>query len=397
MVAILWMAETLVMASIPLNRRRFLGYSAAASLALAQGNVSEATGPARAVRLGFVGLGNRGTALLRAAMEQPGVEVVAVADAEEKHRVRASGIVEKAGRKRPEPLRSVAELLARDDVEAVVSALPCDLHASCYVEAIRAGKHLYGEKPLALSPEDCTKVIAEAARHSSLAVHIGHQRRSNPRYRAGVDLIRARGLGDLIEARAALLSSNGPILGHQGWLGRRERSGDWMVEQAVHVWDVLHWIAGGPPASAVGVGRAGLFADRDPGRDVTDWYQVRLSWADSFHASFTQSWIDPADADFTGNTLRVVGDSGGFDFGTGAATFRDRNTPRQTLHPGNLADTGLAIAAFLGAVRAEAPVAPPISLDEARDAVVTGWMVRAAVDSGRTVTRGEAENEGGPA
>ena len=32
--------------------------------------------------------------------------------------------------------------------------------------------------------------------------------------------------------------------GHDGWLGRRERSGDWMVEQAVHVWDVFHWIAG---------------------------------------------------------------------------------------------------------------------------------------------------------
>ena len=34
------------------------------------------------------------------------------------------------------------------------------------------------------------------------------------------------------------------MTGHGGWLGRRERSGDWMVEQAVHIWDVFHWIKG---------------------------------------------------------------------------------------------------------------------------------------------------------
>ena len=37
------------------------------------------------------------------------------------------------------------------------------------------------------------------------------------------------------------------MTGHGGWLGRRDRSGDWMVEQAVHVWDVLHWIKGETP------------------------------------------------------------------------------------------------------------------------------------------------------
>ena len=57
--------------------------------------------------------------------------------------------------------------------------------------------------------------------------------------------------GEVLEAPRALSevvqTSNGPVRGHGGWLGRRERSGDWMVEQAVHVWDVLHWIAGSVP------------------------------------------------------------------------------------------------------------------------------------------------------
>ena len=377
------------MPSIPLNRRRFLGYSAAASLALAQGHVAEAASGSRVVRLGLVGLGNRGTSLVRAAIDLPGVEIVAVADAEEKHRTRAAGIVEKSGRKRPDCVDSTADLLGRTDVDAVISALPCDLHASCYVDAIRAGKHVYGEKPLALSPSGCDSVIAEASRSPSLVVHIGHQRRSNPRYKSGVELIRSGALGGLIEARAAFLSSNGPIFGHDGWLGRRDRSGDWMIEQAVHVWDVLHWIEGAPPSSATGTGRTGLFADRDPGRDVTDWYQVQLSWPSRFQASLTHSWIDPADASFTGNTLRVLGESGGFDFGAGTATFRDRSKPRQALHPGNLGDTGLAIANFLDAIRADRPSHAPISLAEAREAVVTGLMVRRSVDAGRVVTREE--------
>ena len=345
------------------------------------------------MRLGFVGLGNRGTALLRAALELPGVEVVAVADAEPRHRVRAQGIVEKASRKRPEGFEAGAKVLERDQVDAVISALPCDLHAEAYREAIRAGKHLYAEKPLALSVEQCDAVIEEAGRHPGVVVHVGHQRRSNARIRAGVEMIRRGELGDPIEARAAWISSNGPVSGHGGWLARRERSGDWMVEQAVHIWDVLHWIAGGLPCSASGSGRAGLFAGSDPGRDVTDWYQAQLSWPGGFHAGMTQSWIDPADDAFTGHDLRFVGDGGGLDFSSGTATFRDKSRPRQTIHPGNLADTREALRGFVEAIRVEGPTPPPppITLSQARDAVVTGLMVRLAVELRRPVARDEVE------
>src|SRR3954468_19140261 len=107
------------MTPLRLNRRRFLGCSAAASLAIAQGHVAEAAAPVPKIRLGMIGLGNRGTALLRTVLDLPGVEVVAVADVEEKHRVRAQGIAEKASRHRPEGLGSAARLLERSDVDAV--------------------------------------------------------------------------------------------------------------------------------------------------------------------------------------------------------------------------------------------------------------------------------------
>ena len=384
------------MPPIALNRRRFLGCSAAASLALSQGTLAEAdpaAAEARTVRLGLIGIGNRGTTLLRALLELPAAQVVGICDPEPKHRMRGQGIVEKVRGRRPEAVEDPRRLLERPDVDAVIAAVPCDLHESIGCETLRAGKHLYAEKPLALTLAGCDRLSLEASRRPELAVHVGFQRRSNPRFREGVERIQGRELGPLIEARATWTSSNGPLSGHGGWLGRRDRSGDFMVEQAVHIWDVLHWLHGDLPVKAAGWGRRGLFAQQDPGRDVTDHYAVELEWADGFRASLLQSWVAPAADGFTGSTLRVLGEEGGLDFGAGSLTFRDRQRPRQTIHPGPQNDTRLALLDFLTSVRAEKPLPPPITLAEAKNATLTGLLVRKAVDERRTVTMDEIRSE----
>jgi myo-inositol 2-dehydrogenase / D-chiro-inositol 1-dehydrogenase len=382
------------MPPLALNRRRFLGCSAAASLALSQGAISEAADTeSTPVRLGVLGIGNRGTALLRALLELPGASIVAVADPEPKHRLRGQGIVEKAQGRRPEAFEDPRRILDRDDVDAVVVAVPCDLHESLTSDTLKSGKSLYAEKPLALTLAGCDRLIREAAAHVELAVHVGFQRRSNPRFRECVDRIHKGELGTLIEGRATWTSSNGPLLGHGGWLGRRERSGDFMVEQAVHIWDVFHWLHGDVPLRATGWGRRGLFARQDPGRDVTDHYAVELEWADGFRASFVQSWISPADVGFTGSTLRILGEEGGVDLGAGSLTFRDRQRPRQSIHAGPQNDTRLALLDWLTSIRAEKPLPPPISLQEARNATLIGLLVRKAVDERRAVTMEEIRAE----
>ena len=384
------------MPPIHVNRRRFLGGAAAAGIALAHGQPA-AAGEAAVVKVAVVGLGNRGTTLLRALVERPGVEVVALVDAEPRHLQRAAGIVAKhAGGSRPSLYNAAGEALGREDIHAAVVALPCDLHADVYIQALSANKHLYAEKPLAPTLEECDRVIAEAGRRPELAVHVGYQRRSHPRYVEGVALLRRGELGGLIEARASWVSSNGPVSGHGGWLARRERSGDWMVEQAVHMWDALCWIGGGLPATAYGHGRRDLFAATDPGRDVTDHYTAMLTWPGGFRASLVHSWADPADDAFTGQGLKVVAEGGGLDLGTGAATSRDRLIPRRTIHPGVAADTPLALDAFLAAVRSPVPVAPPVSLAEARDATRVGLLVRRAVDERRVVSMDEIVSTAAP-
>ena len=379
-----------------INRRRFLGASAAAGWALSQA-VGEGSTPGTppAVRVGVVGLGNRGTTLLRTLLEIEGVQVVALADQESRHRDRAAGIVEKATGNRPDVMERAATLLARTDVDAVAVALPCDLHAGVYRDAIRAGKHLYGEKPLAATLADCDLVIVEAARYPELVVHVGFQRRSNPRHRDAVALAGRNELGPLVSGVAAWNSSNGPMNGHGGWLASRARSGDWMVEQAVHVWDVFGWLKGGePPVRAIGHGRRDLFAASQPDRDVTDDYAVNLEWADGFRLAFSQTWIAPADDAFTGITQKVVGELGGLDFATGSVTFRDRRQGRVALHPGPQPDTRFALEAFVRACRTPGPDTPPISLAEARLATAVGLLARRAVDERRVVTWDEVASPG---
>jgi myo-inositol 2-dehydrogenase / D-chiro-inositol 1-dehydrogenase len=382
------------MPPITVNRRRFLGCSAAASLALSQGNLAEAAGidaEARPVRLGVIGVGNRGTALLRALLELPGTPIVAVCDPEPKHRQRGQGIIEKARGQRPDAYDDPRRVLDRTDIDAVIVAIPCDAHEAVYRDAIMASKHLYAEKPLALTLAGCDRLIAAADKAPNLAVHVGFQRRSNPRFQDGVELIGRGELGALIEARATWTSSNGPMNGHGGWLGRRDRSGDWMVEHAVHVWDILQWFTRESPVRASGWGRRGLFAKTDPLRDVTDHYGVELEWADGFHASFVQSWVAPADDGFTGSSLRVMGEEGGFDFVSGALTFRDRARPRQTIQPGPQADSRMALEAFLASVRSDSTIAPPLSLADARAATEIGLLVRKTVDLQRVVGLDEIE------
>jgi predicted dehydrogenase len=164
-----------------------------------------------------------------------------------------------------------------------------------------------------------------------------------------------------------------------------------MVEQAVHIWDVLHWIKGELPARALGWGRQGLFAQIDPSRDVTDHYAVELEWTDGFRAAFVQSWIAPAGDGFTGASLRVLGEAGGLDFTSGTLTFRDRTSSRQTIHPEPQADSRMALEEFLAAVRSETPIAPPITLADARAATLIGLLARQAVDERRVVTIEEVQ------
>ena len=101
---------------------------------------------------GFVGVGGRGTALLKSALRLINVQVTAVADTDADALNRALDRIEESRGKRPEMVGygpwSYRDLLASDSVDCVIMAAPCDWHSTMYRDALEAGKPFYGEKPL---------------------------------------------------------------------------------------------------------------------------------------------------------------------------------------------------------------------------------------------------------
>jgi predicted dehydrogenase len=136
-----------------MDRRTFLGLAGGAALAQTE----------KPVRVGFVGVGNRGTYLLRSILDLPGVEVPAVCDIDEANLQRAQAVVEKAGRRRPEGYSNGVEdyrrLAARDDLDAVLTATPWELHTPVCVAAMKAGKYAATEVPAAITLEECWELV----------------------------------------------------------------------------------------------------------------------------------------------------------------------------------------------------------------------------------------------
>jgi predicted dehydrogenase len=138
------------------TRREFLLRSAAtAAAAAALGEPASAAaarqGPPEPVRLGVVGLGNRGTHLLRLALGVPGVQVKALCDLSEDNLARAAEIVLKAqGSEPPRYTKAPSDysaMIKRDDIDAVLIATPTKWHCPMAIEAMKAGKHVGSEVP----------------------------------------------------------------------------------------------------------------------------------------------------------------------------------------------------------------------------------------------------------
>ena len=119
----------------------------------------------RPVRVGFIGIGSRGTGLLRTTLRLPDVVVPAVCDINETAAARAVSMVEKAGQPKPQlygasgGVEDWRRLVERDDLDAVINAGPWQLHAPMSVATMRAGKYAATEVPAAVSVEQCWDMV----------------------------------------------------------------------------------------------------------------------------------------------------------------------------------------------------------------------------------------------
>lgn len=406
--------------SFETSRRDFLGVSAkAAALAgIAMAATSAAEGksifaprvkapkgpkpipvkPDQKIRVGWIGLGGRGHALLGNILERKDVEIVAVADVSEENRKKAEQRIHDKHGNKPEFYagdEDYRKLLQRDDVHAVFSALPCDMHGPMYLKCFEHGKHFYGEKPLCIKASEADALVEAQKLNPEIIAQVGFQRRASEKYANAIKMIREGAVGDLMDGRGAWNNSWGPLGmpkdGAKVWLGRRERSGDWMLEQACHTWDVFHWVTGQLPEAACGEGTRDVFRKDDPKRDVTDFYFALLRYPNNFFVNFQHSWACPKKEGgrWSGVFERVAGLKGGIALDEGKWFPRDDKDEVKDI-PGDGGDTtGRSVNAFFDCVRTGTK--PPSGVENGRAATLTGLLVRKAVDEKRWVKMSEIE------
>ena len=187
-----------------LSRRDFLARSTAGTLAAAAFSRSPVAfaappdSPNDRLQLGIIGVGARvQSGLMEAAQAVPGVEIVGVCDA-------YKGRVQRAIARTNGRAKDYGEwkaLLADPSIDAVIVGTPDHWHRIHVVEALRAGKHVYVEKPMTLTIDDGAPMIA-AAKASGRVLQVGSQGMSSKTEETARDLIRGGKLGKVTMIRA---------------------------------------------------------------------------------------------------------------------------------------------------------------------------------------------------
>jgi predicted dehydrogenase len=389
-----------------LGRRNFLR---AVSAPPAQQAVEAATALAapprfKPVRVGLVGSGNQGRALL--ARHDPAyAEVRGLCDINPAQLAASDETLRKAGRPAARHYTDWREMIEREDLEAIILAVPLWAHAEITVGAMESGRHVLCEKMMAWDEAGCD-AMAAAAQKSGRVLEIGYQRYYNPTYMAAYHgVIRPEVLGDVHHARLVWHRNgnwrrNGkppspdydpsrwgyPTFEHLfNWRLYWKYSKGLFAELGSHQVNVVNWFRGATPERVIGAGGVGRF---DDGREVQDHVYATWEYPGGFTATFSSIESNASEGNYeaffgTRGTLVMSGEREAYLFeeGQGPDADPEGGPPRgaaslpagdvtraaQLLgwRPGGAAeDSGprltssqLQISTFCAAIRAGAPLA----------------------------------------
>ncbi|MDO8951381.1 MAG: Gfo/Idh/MocA family oxidoreductase [Draconibacterium sp.] len=317
------------------NRRTFIKESAITGIGITAGlqtfgmpNSSRIMGANEKIRMGFIGVGNRGSQLLGLFMKNPICEVAALCDVYEPYTSRDrnkvdSRYIELQGERIPKMNETFAKppkiyndyrkLLEDKDIDAVCIATPDHWHALQTIHAIQAGKDVYVEKPLTATIYEGRKMV-EVQAASKQIVTVGLNRRGNRVYQQLAKDIPNGKIGKVSVARAARISNMFPNgigklkpeqppkgLNWDMWLGPRavrpyqynispymfrwwsdysSQMGNW----GVHYMDAIRWMMGEVAPVAVSAHGGKFVLDHDG--DIPDTMEVVFEFASGKIISF---------------------------------------------------------------------------------------------------------------
>jgi len=214
------------------------------------------------IRVGIVGFGYMGRMHYRCWSALEGVRITAACDADAKAFTSsnaASGNISGAANDIDlagiRTFTSFDDLLTSGAVDVVSITLPTHMHPAFTIKALAAGMHVLCEKPMALTLEDCDRMIAAAAQYKRL-LQIGHCIRFWPEYVATRELVRSGEFGRVIGAAFHRYSPM-PAWSTVNWLADEKRSGGMPLDLHIHDADFIHYLFG-MPRSVMSVGDSAM-------------------------------------------------------------------------------------------------------------------------------------------
>jgi predicted dehydrogenase len=194
-----------------MNRRHFLGATAAAGLAAATAAAGQpGAGANNRLIVGIMGTGGRGRSLATTFQQQPNVEVAYVCDPDRAAVDRTAELVRKAGGANVRAVADFRRILDDRAVDILVCAACNHWHAPATILACAAGKHVYVEKPCSHNPREGELAVQAAAKHKRL-VQMGNQRRSWPRIIEAIEEVRKGSIGRAYFAQSWYLNNRDTI------------------------------------------------------------------------------------------------------------------------------------------------------------------------------------------
>lgn len=290
------------------NRRSFLKGGSFATLMTLLGGVelkaqtaskpADEIDPAEKLPCAVIGLGAWGREIIGNLNRLPKARIAAVCDNYPAYLRRGLNAAPGA-----EGVADYRRILDNKEIKAVVIATPSHKHREIAVAALKAGKHVYCEAPLATTIEDAQAIATAAHQAVGSVFQSGLQVRSDPQRRFLLPFVRAGAMGRTISARAQwhkktswrLTSPNPDREVELNWRLRRETSGGLLSEIGVHHIDAAAWYLNGLPVSVTGFG--GLLQWQD-GRDVYDTVQAVFEFPHGVNFFYDCTLANSFDSDY---------------------------------------------------------------------------------------------------
>jgi predicted dehydrogenase len=246
------------------------------------------------VAFGLIGCGNRGTYDASIVAKDERARFTALCD---KFDDRTDNAKKELGAGTAAVYRDYEKLLA-SDVDAVIIATPPFLHPPMLEAAIQAKKHVYCEKPMGVDYEGCKRVIRAGRKADpTKCVSVGFQQRYGPVYLEAYKRLQAGEIGELVNARGFWIGqdpfhrtpySDPKIEKLRNWFCYRDLSGDFIVEQDCHNFDVLHWFVG-LPTRAAGYGGRKVRTSME----LLDHLSLSFEFPNGIHVNFEANQLTP--------------------------------------------------------------------------------------------------------